>query len=141
MDEYDVAVLGGGPGGYIAAIRAAQLGLKTAVVERDEVGGVCLNWGCIPSKALLRNAEVVRLFRDARTWGVKADNLTYDMGAAIDRSRVVVDRMVNGVKFLFRKNKITLHRGLGRLSKANTITMTLRSVVFFINRTNGVFEQ
>ena len=123
MDEYDVAVLGGGPGGYIAAIRAAQLGLKTAVVERDEVGGICLNWGCIPSKALLRNAEVVRLFRDAATWGVKADNLSYDMGAAIDRSRVVVDRMVNGVKFLFKKNKIDMHKGLGRLSKANTITI------------------
>ena len=123
MPDYDVAILGGGPGGYIAAIRAAQLGLKTAVVERDEVGGVCLNWGCIPSKALLRNAEVVRLFKDAKTWGVKADNLSYDMGAAIDRSRGVVDKMVGGVKFLFKKNGVTVHQGAGRLSAANAITI------------------
>ena len=123
MPDYDVAVLGGGPGGYIAAIRAAQLGLKTAVVERDEVGGVCLNWGCIPSKALLRNAEIVRLVRDAKAWGIKTGETSYDMGAAIDRSRGVVDKMVGGVKFLLKKHKITLHQGAGRLSAANTITI------------------
>ena len=114
--EYDLIVLGAGPGGYIAAIRAAQLGLRTAVVERDEVGGVCLNWGCIPSKALLRNAEVLHLFCDAKTWGVSFDNMSFDMGAAIARSRQVVDRVVKGVKSLLKKHNIELHRGAGRLS-------------------------
>ena len=90
MPDYDVAIIGAGPGGYVAAIRAGQLGLKTVVVERDELGGICLNWGCIPSKALLRNAEVLNLFRRAEEFGVSFDNLRYDFGVAIDRSRKVV---------------------------------------------------
>ncbi len=121
--EYDVVVIGGGPGGYTAAIRAAQLGLKTAVVERDEVGGVCLNWGCIPSKALLRNAEVLNLFHNAERYGISYENLQYDMGKAIDRSRKVVDRMVNGVKFLLKKNKIDLLQGTARLTEPGRIAM------------------
>ena len=121
--EYDLIVLGAGPGGYIAAIRAAQLGLRTAVVERDEVGGVCLNWGCIPSKALLRNAEVLNLFRDANTWGVSFDNMRFDMEAAIIRSRQVVDRVVKGVKSLFKKHNIELHRGAGRLSGQGRVSI------------------
>ena len=97
MADYDLVVLGAGPGGYVAAIRAGQLGMKTAVVERDNVGGICLNWGCIPSKALLRNAEVLGLVRNAEEFGISFDNLQYDFGKAIDRSRQVVDRLTRGV--------------------------------------------
>ena len=120
-EAYDVVVIGGGPGGYVAAIRAAQLGLKTAVVERDQVGGVCLNWGCIPSKALLRNAEVVNLVRNASDYGIGVDNPSYDMGAAIDRSRRVVDQMTKGVLFLLKKNKIDLIQGCARLDGPNAV--------------------
>ena len=122
-EAYDVVVIGGGPGGYVAAIRAAQLGLKTAVVERDQVGGVCLNWGCIPSKALLRNAEVVNLVRNASDYGIGVDNPSYDMGAAIDRSRRVVDQMTKGVLFLLKKNKIDLIQGCARLDGPNAVVV------------------
>ncbi len=111
---YDVAVIGSGPGGYHAAIRAAQLGLRTAVIEREWIGGVCLNVGCIPSKALLRNAEVVRLFKEARTYGVECGEVRTDYGAAVDRSREVVNRIVRGLEFLFRKNKVEVIRGEAR---------------------------
>lgn len=104
--EYDLIVIGAGPGGYVAAIRAAQLGLKTAIVERDALGGVCLNWGCIPSKALLKNAEVVSYFNRAEEFGLKFDNFSADFAAAIDRSRKVVDRNVRGVNYLLRKNEV-----------------------------------
>ena len=104
--EYDLVVIGAGPGGYVAAIRAAQLGLKTAIVERDALGGVCLNWGCIPSKALLKNAEVVSYFNRAEEFGQKFDNFSADYSAAVDRSRKVVDRNVRGVAYLLRKNEV-----------------------------------
>ena len=104
--EYDLVVIGAGPGGYVAAIRAAQLGLKSAVVEREALGGVCLNWGCIPSKALLRNAEVVSYFRRAEEFGLRFDNFSADYSIAIDRSRKVVERNVRGVSYLLRKNEV-----------------------------------
>jgi len=106
LPDYDVVVIGAGPGGYVAAIRAAQLGLKTAVVERDELGGVCLNWGCIPSKALLRNAEILELFHRAEEFGISFDNLQVDFGKAIDRSRKVVATLTQGVASLLKKNKV-----------------------------------
>ena len=106
LGEYDLIVIGAGPGGYVAAIRAGQLGLKTAIVEREALGGVCLNWGCIPSKALLKNAEVVSYFNRAEEFGLKFDNFSADYSAAIDRSRKVVDRNVRGVTYLLRKNEI-----------------------------------
>jgi dihydrolipoamide dehydrogenase len=112
-DPYDVLILGGGPGGYVAAIRAAQLGLRTAVVEREALGGICLNWGCIPSKSLLRNAEVLSLFQRAETFGISVQGLTADFGKAIDRSRGVVDRMVKGVQFLLRKNGVDVYQASG----------------------------
>lgn len=101
-----MAIIGGGPGGYVAAIRAAQLGRSVVLIERERVGGLCLNWGCIPSKSLLWNAEVVNLVRDAATYGISFDNLQISMAAAIDRSRKIVDQMVKGVEFLLDKNGV-----------------------------------
>jgi dihydrolipoamide dehydrogenase len=123
MAEYDVAIIGGGPGGYVAAIRGAQLGLKTALIEKDRVGGVCLNWGCIPSKALLYNAELVRLFRRSQEFGIACDNLRLDFAAAVDRSRQVVDRMVSGVEFLLQKNKVDVIKGAGALKSRSEIAV------------------
>ncbi len=114
-------VLGAGPGGYVAAIRAAQLGMKTAVVERDNVGGVCLNWGCIPSKALLRNAEVLDLVRGADEFGISFDNLRVDFGKAIDRSRQVVARLTRGVEMLLRKNGVEIIKGEATLVDRGTV--------------------
>ena len=123
MADYDVVVVGSGVGGYVAAIRAGQLGMKTAVVERAEIGGVCLNWGCIPSKALLRNAEVLGLFQHAEDFGIQIDNLRYDFGAAVDRSRKVVDRLTRGVASLLKKNKVEYVDGMGALPDKNTVTV------------------
>ena len=106
MAEYDIGIIGGGPGGYVAAIRAAQLGKRVVLVEKERVGGLCLNWGCIPSKALLSNAEVVHLVREAGKYGISFENPAYDMGKAIDRSRQIVDQMVKGVEFLLGKNGV-----------------------------------
>ncbi len=119
--KFDVVVVGTGPGGYVSAIRAAQLGLSVATVEDDRPGGVCLNWGCIPTKALLRNAEVVHLFEQAETWGITVQGMKVDYAAAVQRSRGVADRMAKGVEFLFRKNKITLFPGTGALKAKNVV--------------------
>jgi dihydrolipoamide dehydrogenase len=123
--HYDVVVLGAGPGGYVAAIRAAQLGLNTAIVEPKYWGGVCLNVGCIPSKALLRNAELVHIFtRDAKTFGISGD-ATFDYGIAFDRSRKVAEGRVAGVHFLMKKNKITEIHGYGSFTDSNTVSVDL----------------
>lgn len=115
MSEYEVIVIGGGPAGYVAAIRAAQLGLKTALVEKEWLGGVCLNVGCIPSKALLRNAELAHLLRErARDFGISFDNLRLDYSAAVKRSRQVSARLTKGVSFLMQKNGITVVNGTAR---------------------------
>ncbi len=119
--EYDVTVVGAGPGGYVAAIRAAQLGLKTAIVEREELGGVCLNWGCIPSKALIKNAEILSLFHRGDEFGFYFDNLRVDYAKAVDRSRGVVDRNIKGVAYLLRKNKVEHIKGDARLRDRNTL--------------------
>jgi dihydrolipoamide dehydrogenase len=121
---FDVAVVGTGPGGYVAAIRCAQLGLSVATVEDDRPGGVCLNWGCIPTKALLRNAEVVNLFGRAAEFGIKVSGFEASYAEAIQRSRRVADRMAKGVEFLFRKNKITLFPGRGVLRARDTVEVT-----------------
>jgi dihydrolipoamide dehydrogenase len=121
--KYDVAIIGGGPGGYVAAIRAAQLGLKPALIEQDRVGGLCLNWGCIPSKALLWNAELVNLFRDSEQFGITYDALRIDVSQAIDRSRTVVDRMVKGVEFLLKKNKVAVIEGRAKMKSAKEIAV------------------
>ncbi|MEP6989111.1 MAG: dihydrolipoyl dehydrogenase, partial [Chloroflexota bacterium] len=127
--EYDLVVLGAGPGGYTAAIRAAQLGLKTAIVEKKYWGGVCLNVGCIPSKALLRNAELAHIINtEAKTFGIKIEGkVTFDYGEAFRRSRRVADGRVKGVHFLMRKNKIDEYDGWGTFTDANTLDVALNA--------------
>ena len=114
-DQYDVIVLGSGPGGYVAAIRCAQLGLKTAIVERENLGGICLNWGCIPTKALLRSAEVLHTMKHAAAYGLAADNIRADLDAVVKRSRGVAKQLNQGVTHLMKKNKISVHMGEGKL--------------------------
>jgi len=106
--NFDVLIIGSGPGGYVTAIRAAQLGFKTAIVERDYLGGICLNWGCIPTKALLRSAEVFHYLQHAKNYGLKADNVSYDAKAVVERSRAVSKRLNDGVGFLMKKNKVSI---------------------------------
>ena len=119
--DYDVVVIGAGPGGYVAAIRAAQLGLKTAIVEREALGGVCLNWGCIPSKALLKNAEILSYIHRAEEFGLHFDNFRADYSVAMDRSRKVVDRNTRGVAYLLRKNKVDHIEGTGKLKGGGVV--------------------
>jgi dihydrolipoamide dehydrogenase len=125
MTEYDVIVIGAGPGGYVAAIRAAQLNLKTAIVEREFLGGICLNVGCIPSKSLLRNAEIAHILRErGDEFGFSFDNLQLDYAKAVQRSRQVSERTVKGVGYLMRKNKIDVHMGEGKITAKDTVTVT-----------------
>ncbi|HQE92917.1 MAG TPA: dihydrolipoyl dehydrogenase [Anaerolineae bacterium] len=121
---FDVVVIGAGPGGYVAAIRAAQLGMKVALVEREHLGGVCLNWGCIPTKALLRNAEVVRLLGAGKEFGFNVENVTLDYAAAIDRSRQVSARLVKGVETLMKGNHIDVVWGSAKLASPTRVVVT-----------------
>ena len=106
--SFDVIIIGSGPGGYVTAIRAAQLGFKTAIIEREYLGGICLNWGCIPTKALLRSAEIYHYMQHAKAYGLKADNVGYDAGEIVKRSRGVSKRLNDGVGFLMKKNKVSV---------------------------------
>lgn len=119
--DFDVIVLGSGPGGYVAAIRAAQLGLKTAIVERESLGGICLNWGCIPTKALLKSANVFEYMNHAADYGLSAENVDKDFGAVVSRSRGVADGMSKGIQFLMKKNKIEVIYGEGTLKPGNKL--------------------
>jgi Pyruvate/2-oxoglutarate dehydrogenase complex, dihydrolipoamide dehydrogenase (E3) component, and related enzymes len=112
-ENYDLIVLGSGPGGYVAAIRAAQLGLKTAIVERENLGGICLNWGCIPTKALLRSAEIFHYMQHAGDYGLAAEKISADIDAVVKRSRGVAKQLNQGVTHLMKKNKIAVHMGEG----------------------------
>src|SRR5215468_6341136 len=114
--SFDLIVVGGGPGGYVAAIRAAQLGMKAAVVERDQLGGICLNWGCIPTKALLRSSEIYHLLHRLDDFGFSARDISFDAGKVVARSRAVAKQLSNGVAYLLRKNKVTVFDGHGRLA-------------------------
>ncbi len=124
MSNYDVIVLGSGPGGYVAAIRCAQLGLKTAIVERENLGGICLNWGCIPTKALLRSAEILHYAQHAKDYGLKmAGTIEADLEAVVKRSRGVAKQLSSGIAHLMKKNKITVHMGEGTLTGATSLTV------------------
>src|ERR1700712_1313569 len=122
--NYDLIVIGSGPGGYVAAIRASQLGLKTAIVEKESLGGVCLNWGCIPTKALIKSAEVFEYINHAADYGIKVGDREIDFEAIIKRSRLVADGMSKGVQFLMKKNKIDVVMGTGKLKSKGTVTVT-----------------
>ncbi len=123
-DKYDVIILGSGPGGYVAAIRCAQLGLKTAIVERETLGGICLNWGCIPTKALLRSAEIFHFMQNAGDYGLKATGIEADLAAVVKRSRGVAKQLNQGVAHLMKKNKIAVHMGEGKLTGPTSLTVT-----------------
>ncbi|MEA3504611.1 MAG: FAD-dependent oxidoreductase, partial [Bacteroidota bacterium] len=123
--NYDLIVIGSGPGGYVAAIRASQLGLKTAVVERENLGGICLNWGCIPTKALMKSAQVYNYSKHAANYGVKIEGeVTADLEAMVERSRGVAAQMSKGIDFLFKKNKIDVIEGTGRILENKKVEVT-----------------
>ncbi len=122
--KYNVIVVGSGPGGYVAAIRASQLGLKTAIVEKESLGGICLNWGCIPTKALLKSAEVFNYLQHAGDYGIKVENVSTDLVAVIKRSRNIADSMSKGVQFLMKKNKIDVIMGTGKLARGKKVDVT-----------------
>ena len=133
-DQYDLIILGSGPGGYVAAIRAAQLGLKTAIVERENLGGICLNWGCIPTKALLRSAEVFHQMKHAKDYGLVAEGISADLNAVVARSRGVAKQLNQGVTHLMKKNKITVYMGEGKLMAAGKLevngeTLTAKHII------------
>ncbi len=123
MERYDLVVIGAGPGGYVAAIRAAQLGLNVAVVEKDQPGGVCLNWGCIPSKAILTSAEMYEDLKHGEQYGIKVSGLSFDYPQVIKRSREVAGRLAKGVEYLLKKNRVPLFKGTGRLEAKNRIVI------------------
>ena len=121
--KYDLVVLGSGPGGYVTAIRASQLGLKTAIIEKESLGGVCLNWGCIPTKALLKSAQVFEYLKKAETYGLKIKDFDKDFDSVVKRSRSVADGMSKGVNFLMKKNKIDYFVGEGHIDRSGHITV------------------
>src|SRR4051795_8612645 len=123
LDPFDIIIIGSGPGGYVTAIRAAQLGFKTAIVERDYLGGICLNWGCIPTKALLRSAEIFHYMQHPKDYGLSAEKVTYDAAAVVKRSRAVSKRLNDGVGFLMRKNKVTVIWGEASIDAPGKITV------------------
>jgi len=121
--SYDLAVVGSGPGGYVAAIRASQLGMKTAVIERSELGGICLNWGCIPTKALLRTSEIYAILHDLDAYGLSAKDIAFDIGKVVQRSRAVAGQLSKGVTFLMKKNKIDVVKGTAKLAGQGKLTV------------------
>ncbi len=127
MDSYDLIVIGGGPGGYVAAIRAAQLGLRTVVVEREHLGGICLNWGCIPTKALLRSSEINHLLHHLGDFGFAADNIRFDLDRVVKRSRAVAKQLASGVGHLLKKNKVAVVEGTGRLAGAGRVEVATKN--------------
>jgi dihydrolipoamide dehydrogenase len=124
LSNYDLIVLGSGPGGYVAAIRAAQLGLKVAIIERENLGGICLNWGCIPTKALLRSAEIFHYMQHAGDYGLIATGISADINAVVKRSRGVAKQLNQGIGHLMKKNKITVHMGDGAITAPGKLTVT-----------------
>ncbi|MGI4877133.1 MAG: dihydrolipoyl dehydrogenase [Janthinobacterium lividum] len=137
-ETFDLAILGSGPGGYVAAIRASQLGLKVAIVERERLGGICLNWGCIPTKALLRTSEIYHYMQHADAYGLSASNVAFDLAKVVDRSRKVAGQLNAGVKTLMKKNKVVVVEGEGRLSGATQITVRTGDQERILDATNVI---
>src|SRR5690242_2312872 len=123
-ESFDLIVLGSGPGGYVAAIRASQLGMKVAIVERERLGGICLNWGCIPTKALLRTSEIYHYMQHAADYGLSAEKVGFDLTKVVERSRKVAGQLNSGVKGLMKKNKVTVVEGTGALTGKGKLTVT-----------------
>ena len=121
--NFDVIVIGGGPGGYVAAIRAAQLKMKVAVIEANHLGGICLNWGCIPTKALLRSSEIYHLAHNAESFGLKVKGLEFDLQKIVERSRAVAKQLSGGIAHLLKKNKVTVIDGYGKLAGKGKVTV------------------
>jgi len=122
-NDFDIIIIGSGPGGYVTAIRAAQLGFKTAIVERDYLGGICLNWGCIPTKALLRSAEIFHYLQHAKDYGLSAEKVAFDAAAVVQRSRAVSKRLNDGVGFLMKKNKVIVIWGEGNIEAPGKVSV------------------
>src|SRR2546430_3906209 len=121
--SFDIIIIGSGPGGYVTAIRAAQLGFSTAIIERDYLGGICLNWGCIPTKALLRSAEIFHYLQHAKDYGLSAEKVTFDPSAVVKRSRAVSKRLNDGVGFLMKKNKVSVIWGEATIEAPGKVTV------------------
>src|ERR1700758_14010 len=121
--SFDIIIIGSGPGGYVTAIRAAQLGFKTAIVEREYLGGICLNWGCIPTKALLRSAEILHYLQNAKSYGLSAEKIAYDASAVVKRSRAASKRLNDGVGYLMRKNKVAVIWGEAAIEASGKIAV------------------
>src|SRR5712675_2615362 len=126
--SFDIVVIGSGPGGYVMAIRAAQLGFKTAIVERAYLGGICSNWGCIPTKALLRSAEIFHYMQHAKDYGLSAEKIAFDPAAVVKRSRAVSKRLNDGVGFLMKKNKVTVIWGEATIDAPGKVTVKTSAV-------------
>tara|TARA_S200000501_G_scaffold57865_1_gene48117 strand:- start:8367 stop:9755 length:1389 start_codon:yes stop_codon:yes gene_type:complete len=133
MTRFDLAVIGGGPGGYVAAIRAAQLGLKVCIIEKEKLGGVCLNWGCIPTKSLIKNAEVYSLIKHSGNYGIKVQNISIDFKKNVKRSRDISQRLSKGIEFLIKKNKIKHLNGIGRLKSKNNIEVNSNGKTYIVD--------
>jgi len=136
--EFDVAIIGGGPGGYVAAIRASQLGLKAALVEQEHLGGICLNWGCIPTKALLRSAEVGHLLSNLEEYGFTASDVQFDIRKIVKRSRNVSNQLSEGVSYLLKKNKVAIFEGVGRLNGPGKVQIKKEDKILVLNATHIV---
>ena len=128
-NSFDLIVIGGGPGGYVAAIRAAQLGMKTALVEREHLGGICLNWGCIPTKALLRSAEIYRNMQHAESYGLSAPGAGFDLAKIVARSRGVSAQLAGGIKHLLKKNKVTVIDGTAKLAGGGKVAIAGKDTI------------
>ena len=128
VDVYDLIVVGAGPGGYVAAIRAAQLGLKTAIIEREHIGGICLNWGCIPTKAMLRSSEIYELMQRADEFGLSTQKIDYNLDAIVKRSRDIAKKLNGGVTHLLKKNKVSTIIGEASISKPGEVLVKADSI-------------
>ena len=136
--SFDIVIIGGGPGGYVCAIRAAQAGLSVALVERENLGGVCLNWGCIPTKSLLYTADLFREIQEAETFGISVQKATFDLEKVVQRSRAVSEQLTNGVKFLMKKNKVQIFDGIGRLDGPGRVLVTAEDQAEVIIESNAI---